>query len=57
MWNHGLQFYIVFNNFHCTFLRNFYNSFPIVYKGYISDNNGWITAGIRNSCKRKQAYT
>jgi hypothetical protein len=47
----------MFNNFHWTLLRNFDNSFPIVYKGYKSDNNGWITIGIRNSCKRNKGFT
>ena len=45
----------MFNFFHCTFQRIFESSFPIAYKGYKSYDNGWITAGIRISCKRKQS--
>jgi hypothetical protein len=45
----------MFNNFHFTFQRIFESSFPIVYKGYKSHDNGWITTGIRISCKRKQS--
>lgn len=41
----------MFNNFHCIFLRNFENSFPIMYTKYKGNNNDWITNGIIISCK------
>ena len=42
-----------FNNFHCTLIRHFENSFPSVYKLYKPNHNGWITKGIKISCQRK----
>ena len=43
----------IFNNFHCILLRHFESSFPISYKSYRPNYNGWITKGIRISCQRK----
>jgi len=43
-----------FNNFHCTLIRHFENSFPSVLKSYKSKHNDWITIGIRISCQRKR---
>jgi len=40
--------------FHCTFLNNSENSFPIVYKSNRWKNDDWITNGIRISCKYKR---
>lgn len=36
-----------------TFLRNFDNSFAVIYKSCSKKNNDWITVGIRTSCKHK----
>jgi hypothetical protein len=43
----------MFDAFHCTFLRNFDNSFPVMYKSCRKKNNDWITVGIRTTCKHK----
>jgi hypothetical protein len=43
-----------FNNFHCTLIRHFENSFPSVLKSYKSKHNDWITKGITISCLRKR---
>jgi hypothetical protein len=44
----------IFHFFHCIFLNNFENNFPIVYKGNRRKNNDWITNGFRISCKYKR---
>ena len=43
-----------FNNFHCTLIRHFENSFPSAFKSYKSKHNDWITKGIKISCQRKR---
>ena len=43
-----------FNNFHCTLIRHFENSFPSVFKLYEAKHNDWITKGIKTSCQRKR---
>ena len=44
----------IFNNFHCILLRHFESKFPISYKSYRPNHNGWITKGIRISCQRRR---
>lgn len=44
-----------FNNFHCTLIRHFEDSFPIVLKSNKSKHNDWITKGIKISCQRKRS--
>ena len=44
----------LFNAFLSDYLRLFYTSFPICKKSKRSNNNPWITPGIRISCKCKR---
>ena len=44
----------IFNIFHCTLLSHFESSFPIMYKSYSPNHNGWMTKEIRISCKKKR---
>jgi hypothetical protein len=43
-----------FNSFLSTFLNIFEDSFPIQYKSRSKLKNGWITQGIKISCKHKR---
>ena len=45
----------LFNLFLGVYLRLFYTSFPSRRKSERSNNNSWITPGIRISCKRKRS--
>jgi len=44
----------LFNLFHNNYPRIFYNSFPSHKIIDRSNNNSWLTPGIRSSCKRKR---
>jgi hypothetical protein len=44
----------LFNVFLSDYLRLFYSSFPICKKTKRSNNNPWMTPGIRISCKQKR---
>ena len=44
----------LFNLFHNNYLRIFYTSFPSRKITERSNNNSWLTPGIRISCKRKR---
>jgi hypothetical protein len=45
------------NKFHIfnIFLIKYENSFPLTQRRYLSNDNKWITAGIRISCKCKRS--
>jgi hypothetical protein len=43
----------MFSNFHCTFLRNYENSFPLVYRNHTEQKKNWIMKGIQISCRNK----
>ena len=45
----------LFNSFLSYYLRLFYTSFPSRRKSERSNNNSWITPGIRISCKSKRS--
>jgi hypothetical protein len=44
----------MFNNFHDTYLRCFYASFPKKRKRFKSNQGKWITNGIKISCKKNK---
>jgi hypothetical protein len=48
---------MMFNSFLSTFLRIFYSSFPLKNLKTKTHNSGWITLGIRISCKHKRELT
>lgn len=43
----------MFNNFHCTFLRHYENSFLTMYRSQREHKNNWITKGIEIPCRSK----
>jgi hypothetical protein len=44
----------MFNKFHCTFLRYYEKSLPLVYRNHTENKNNWITKGIQISCRNKR---
>jgi len=44
----------MYNSFHGIFLRHYEASIPVIYTDYKSNDNVWVTDGIKISCTKKR---
>jgi hypothetical protein len=44
----------MFKRFQCIFVRHHEASFPVSYTDYRSNDNNWVTEGIKISCTKKR---
>jgi len=44
----------MYNRFECIFPRHYGASFPVLYKYCRSNDNNWVTKGIKISCTKKR---
>jgi len=44
----------MYNRIQCIFLRHYEASFPVFYTGYRTNDNNWVTKGIKTSCNKKR---